>query len=265
MIDKIMNFKQWLESMELMALRSHLKNPSLDIAGQVHDFVTWDGHEEVLYRLGIDPEAFREAMEEYNDDFYKMCDKISKGMSQYEQDDFLSHLNQYNPGDVPTHTLMDLQTQKGRKGYLPPTTWLIHFTNTAEEVASDGLTQGQGDIDKLALTVHQSKSDKQYGGYNFASTADGRHAQQAARNGKYGHDAVMFQASGVPVYHYSDEEDQVVVWGKDVPASRMVLLANEDGEWLVRSRKGSRDPFKGEFRTVVAWVMKNYNQYRKVL
>lgn len=57
----------------------------------------------------------------------------------------------------------------------------------------------------------------------------------------------------------------MVVWGKDVPASRMVLLTNDGGDWTVRSRKGGRDPFTGDFDKTVAWVMKNYNQYRRVL
>lgn len=260
-----MNFKQWIESLELMALRSHLKNPSMDIAGHGWDLLSWRGGKTVMKRLGIDPNEFKTAMEEGEEEFYTMADKIGKSMTRDEQEGFLAYINQNNPGDVPTHSLMDLQTQKGRKGYLPPTTWLIHFSDDAESVADEGLTQGQGDIDKLALTVHQSKYEKQYGGYNFAFTADGRHARQAARSGKYGQNAVMFQASGIPVYHYSDEEDQVVVWGKDVPASRMVLLANDGGDWTVRSRKGARDPFTGDFDKVVAWVMKNYNQYRRVL
>lgn len=240
-------------------------NPSLDIAGHGWDLLSWKGSRRIFARLGINPEEFRTAMEEGEEEFYAWSDQIGKAMSRGEVDDFLEYLNRTNPGDVPTHSLMDLQSNRGRKGLLPPTTWLIHFTDDAEEVSSSGLTQGQGDIDKLALTVHQSKAEKQYGGYNFAFVADSRHAYNAMSNKKYGRDAVMFQAAGIPVYHYSDEEDQVVLWGKDVPASKMVLLIRDGDDWIVRSRKGRRDPFTGDFKSAVGWVMKNYNQYRRVL
>jgi hypothetical protein len=260
-----MNFKQWIESLELMALRSHLKNPSIDIAGHGWDLLSWRGGKTLLKRLGVDPKKFQDSMEQGEEEFYTLAEKIGKSMSPTEQEGFLAYINQNNPGDVPTHSLMDLQSQKGRKGFLPPTTWLIHFSDDAEDVATDGLTKGQGDIDRLALTTHQGKAEKEYGGYNFAFIADSKYAAQTARTGKYGRNAVMFQASGIPVYHYSDEEDQVVVWGKDVSTEKMVFLSNDGGEWTVRSRKGGRDPITGDFKTVVAWVMKNYNQYRRVL
>ncbi len=259
-----MQFKVWLENLELMALRSHLKNPSMDIANHAWELLAWRGGKAVLKRLGIDPKAFQQAMEEGDDSFYEDADKIAKGMTSQEQEGLLAYIHQNNPGDAPSHSLMDLQTNRGRKGYLPPTTWLIHFTDDAHGVASKGLTQGQGDINRLALTTHQGDAEKKYGGYNFAFVADSRYARQSARERKYGNDAVMFQAAGIPVYHSSDEEDQVIVWGKDVPTSGMVMLTRDGDDWIVRSNKG-RDPFTGEFTAAVAWVMKNYRQYRRVL
>lgn len=259
-----MEFKSWLENLELTALRRHLGNASTDIASHAWDFIAWRGGKAVMKRLGIDPAKFQQDMEDGDGAFYDAAELIGKSMTKAEHEGLLGYINQHNPGDVPSHSLMDLQSERGRKGYLPPTTWLIHFTDDAEGVRSSGLTQGQSDINRLALTTHQGNAEKQYGGYNFAFVANSRYAQQSARKGKYGSDAVMFQAAGIPVYHHSDEEDQVIVWGKDVPTSRMVMLSGDGGEWTVRSNKG-RDPFTGDFSKAVDWVMKNYNQYRRVL
>lgn len=261
-----MRFKKWLENLELTSLRSHLKNPTLDVASLGWDFIAWKGSKKLMTRLKIDPAAFRQSMEDGEEDFYTMSDQIGKGMTPEEAEGFFYYMNTHNPGDVPSHSMMDLQKNRGRKGYLPPTTWLIHFSDRAGDVADNGFTQGQSDINRLALTTHQSDKEKSYGGYNFAFTADGRHAYQAARSGKYGKDAVVFQAAGIPVYHHSDEEDQVVFWGKDVPTTGMVSIVSDGGEWTVRARRGKRDElFKGDFKVCVGWVMKNYNQYRRVL
>lgn len=259
-----MEFKQWLESMELMSLRRHLKNPSMDLARHAWDFVAWRGSRKIMVRLGISPEAFQQGLEDGDEKSYMMAERIGSAMSTAEMEDFLAYLNRNNPGDVPTHSLMDLQTQRGRKGYLPPS-WLIHFSDDAETVAEQGLTKGQGDIDRLALTLHQSKHEKEYGGYNFAFQAGSRYARQVARSGKYGRHAVMFQAAGIPVYHHSDEEDQVVTWGKDISPASMVLLTQDGGMWTVRSRRGNRDPFIGSFDKAVEWVMRNYGQYQRIL
>lgn len=261
-----MRFKNWLESLELNALRSHLKNPKLDIASHAWDFLSWKGSKQLLTRLKIDPKTLRQSMENGEEDFYTVADKIGQSMAPKEVEDFLRYMNNNNPGDVPSHSLMDLQNH-GRKGHVPPTTWLVHFTDNADEVGESGFEQGQSDINRLALTTHQGKAEKQYGGYNFAFFADSKYAVQAARSGKYGKDAVMFQAAGISIYHHSDDENQVVVWGKDVPTSAMVLLIGQgDNEWMVRARHLKRDEvFKGDFKSCVGWITQNYRQYRKVL
>ncbi len=259
-----MRFKPWLESQELLSLRNHLKNPYVDIVGHAWDFLSWG--KDVMRRLKINPKLFRQEMEEGGDKFYTWANQIEKAMTPNEIQNFIEYIARHNPGDTPSHALMDLQKSRGRKGFLPPSTWLVHFTDEAHNVKNKGFVFGQDQMDKLALTTHQSKAEKQYGGYNFAFFADSKYARQAANTGKYGKEAVMFMASGIPVYHSSDEEEQVIFWGKDVPLDRMVVVTSNYDEWTVNASRGKRNEvFKGKFADCVSWVMTHFNQYRRML
>lgn len=261
----MLSFSQFVENVELFALRQHLKNPSIDIASHSNDFTDWKGSKAVLAKAKIKPADWRAASEEFDDEFYELSKRIETAMTPADVESFMAYLSHNNPGDMPSHSLMDIQTNRGRKGFLPPTTWLVHFSDHAQDVAVTGLSQGQDQMDRLALTTHQSDYDKSRGGYNFAFTAGSRYAIASARTGKYGKHAVMFQAAGVPVYHNSDEEDQVVLWGANVPAEKMVLLTN-DGDWSVHAKRGKRDVlYTGDIKACMDWVVKNYRQYRKVL
>src|ERR1700753_3088693 len=112
-----MRFKYWLEAEELNYLRDYLKNPSFDVASHTHDFLYWKGSKKLLAKLGINQNDFQQALENGNDEFYEMAEKINKSISDSEKEDFYRHMSNTNPGDVPSHSLMDLQTQSGRKGY----------------------------------------------------------------------------------------------------------------------------------------------------
>ena len=149
--------------------------------------------------------------------------------------------------------------------------WLIHFSDEAHSVHSQGFTRGveTHDYNRLSLSTHFSKKR---GGFNFAYPTD-INVDRYARGGrswshneyKYGKDAVMFQANGVRVHHYGDEEPQVIYVGKS--AHNLVYLQNVEGTWCVGESFGTdRYLYKSEkLDDVIEWVKANYDQYHKSL
>lgn len=143
--------------------------------------------------------------------------------------------------------------------------WLIHFTQDADGIASQGFTQGIDDMSKLGLTTHLDDFEKQFGGYNFAYTLDDyeRYAKANSRTFKYGEEAVIFRASGIKAWHYADQEPQVIFYGNT--AKDIIPITESYGDYYIRNKNGSEIFKNEEFNRVVEWVVKNYVQYRKHL
>ena len=144
--------------------------------------------------------------------------------------------------------------------------WLIHFTDDALSVARDGFKYGVDDITKLGLTKHLGQYDKQYGGYNFAYLLKDfpRHAERNYTRGggyKYGDEAVVFRASGIRVYHHSDNEPQVIFFGKY--AKDIIPITEGDRKKFAIRDKKDRILYEGDLDKVVKWLTNNYNQYKK--
>jgi hypothetical protein len=176
------------------------------------------------------------------------------------------------PADRPTFLYMDFNRIVNNE-------WLVHFSDHAD-IAAQGFTRGVNDVAKLGLTTHfREKSREKSGpGFNFAYLAT-----DAAKHGrkysgwKYGKHAVMFRANGVLVYHYSDEEPQVIFLGST--AKDIVELENTDDGWVVVGkddtpifRSGDYDTKErksgsssGGLKRCVDWVKTNYDQYRNKL
>lgn len=144
--------------------------------------------------------------------------------------------------------------------------WLIHFTDNANEIASKGFKYGVDDITKLGLTTHLGEFDKKYGGYNFAYTISDfpRYAKSGFRNKgyKYGNEAVLFKASGIKLWHYGDEEPQVIFYG-NTATNIIPILGGEKFDWGVYAKNGRLLYENDDLLKVVEWISKNYNQYRK--
>jgi hypothetical protein len=158
---------------------------------------------------------------------------------------------------------------------LPPETWLIHWTNSTASIGKEGFTLGQTDPAAMGITGgNEGLSYAKGPGYNFAYLANSRDARKG--NGVYGHEALLFQARGVHIYHYGDDEEQVVFWGPDVDPSKIVHICpvmdkpywwEQAAKWQVIApgTKFIDGPdetilldrpalFKGSFTKVVAWV-----------
>jgi len=179
----------------------------------------------------------------------------------------VEHLMQNDPAQAPSWAHMSLQKQQ----LLPRQTWLAHFTDDPWSIASSGFKYGMMDVDRLGLTTYfkNTGDSKKYGGYNFAFIADSKDARWAASKHKYGKDCVLFQNSGILVDHHGDQENQVIFRGSDVDPREIIVLKYDGDDWIVKghvdTRRQSDDLFKGSFEACVAWVKKNYNQYRKYL
>ncbi len=156
-------------------------------------------------------------------------------------------------------------------------TWLVHFTDDPESIASDGFTHGWDSTEGLGLTTHFSDEARKRGpGFNFAFVLGSRDAKNAARSDwrssgpKYGKHAVVFWAGGVEAYHYGDEEDQVIFWGLEVGQDRIFAMRNGDDGWWVDDATGrtvfgidqgapydDRAEAKG-FEETAEWIVSNH-------
>lgn len=192
--------------------------------------------------------------------FYELPEEVQKKCGE----DVVEYILRHDPAEAPTWGHANLTADR----MLPNTTWLIHFTDDPDSIKREGFKIGLDRMDRLGLTTwfKNEGGSKKYGGYNFAFTADSKYAYYAMRKGSYGKHAVMFRNSGVKIYHYGDEEDQIVFWGADVdPKGIVPMYGNGNGDWVIHSQKIDRVFFEGSFENAIKWVETNYQQYRKHL
>jgi len=145
--------------------------------------------------------------------------------------------------------------------------WLIHFTDNPMGIKNSGFKYGVDEMDKLGLTTHLGEFHKKYGGYNFSYTlSDYIKYARNNRGFKYGSDAVIFRASGLRLWHYSDEEYQTIFYGNT--AKDIIPIVEIYGDYCIYSNDGgsSRLLYKSiHFDDVVNWLIINFDQYRKKL
>ena len=246
---------------DVTSLKRYLKNKPFHIYDHAHEFDSYSNKHQIMEKANVEESSWNKAMEESDwDELEDLSDKLSKAMSEKDQEDFIYHLHQQDSAEAPSWAHMDLESF-----VLPGNTWLVHFSDDADSIKQEGFTYGVDQMDKLGLTTYFGKSAKEHGGYNFAFLADSRDASSAANGGKYGSDAVLFRATGLKVYHHGDQETQIIFYGKDVNPNDIVLLSKDGGDWqVVGGERGF--VFESEnFSDIVNWVEKNYSQYAKVL
>jgi GNAT superfamily N-acetyltransferase len=140
--------------------------------------------------------------------------------------------------------------------------WLVHMTDDPDGVADSGFTHGMYDLTHLGLTTWYTDKAKEMGGYNFAFPANNVPNDAT----KYGKNAVMFTASGVQVYHYGDEEDQVIFWGRDARNIIPIYFDHNDYRWNLPGGDNGNPIFSSEkLDDVIDWVSKNFTQYHRLL
>lgn len=136
--------------------------------------------------------------------------------------------------------------------------WCIHFGVDSDSIAREGFTGGTEDIDGLAYTG--AGQEKHGVGYDFAFLLDDRDVDC----NNYGDEAVIFQTSGVEIYHDGDRQNQVVFWGPYAKNFIPIKLDKESGEWVVEGRTSGRILFSASRPSEIAyWAVENLPQYRK--
>ena len=260
-------------------LQKYLSSGTVDIDPYVmwnsDDFdpniVEWldDKYPDLLKKL-IQGYKVNDASELEPEAWYELPDKVIQEYTDMMGEEFLEYMNRYDPSEAPSTAFYDNAVLIKRQ------TWLVHFSDKAWHIAADGFKYGIDQMDKLGLTTwyNNESFNKKHGGYNFAFEAGGRYATYAARDGKYGEEAVMFTNSGVKAYHNGDQEEQIIFWGKDVDPRDIIYIAKVDGEWCVsphplKSRKKNFDRdcvfSNDEFKNVTDWIEAHWRQYSKVI
>jgi hypothetical protein len=148
--------------------------------------------------------------------------------------------------------------------------WLIHVTDNADAIESEGFTKGMDQIEKLGLTTNFGDYHKKHGGYNFAYTLYDFKRYAKTNRGwvggyKYGKEIILFRCSGVRIQHYSDEEYQTIFWGK-LATNINKIDKGEKCDWGIFNKISGRLLYENdELENVIHWVVRNYNQYKKYL
>jgi hypothetical protein len=136
--------------------------------------------------------------------------------------------------------------------------WMIHFTDDAFTVAWKGFKKGVLDIEKLAYSKHLSEKRKP-GGYNFAFDVNNYKVE-------HGREIVLFQATGVKVYHFGDMEKQIIFWGETAKNLVPIRKNTDIDVWSVGENKHGYGLYKNEsLDEVINWTIRNFNSYRKKL
>jgi hypothetical protein len=143
--------------------------------------------------------------------------------------------------------------------------WLIHFTEHADAIAQQGFKHGVDDLTQLGNYLsHALRIKAAAGKFNFAYLVSSSNYRKGL--GRFGHEAVVFKASGVSAYHKGDREIQVIFQGDT--ARDIVPITREFDGWVAGGLgKGGR-PGQDEFKSLpeaVNWVVENYGQYKRLL
>lgn len=161
----------------------------------------------------------------------------------------------------PAYTAMDYSK-------FIPNTWLVHFTDDADSIASQGFEYGHSDYSE-GLHLSTWKSNRKFEkGYNFAFEAFSSDADDVAASKKYGKEAVVFWGSGVKVYHYGDEEKQIIFWGDKVDPQLIFPMYSNYDEWYTsfagRDYLKSTDEKSYTFDDVVNWIINNHSMINNI-
>ena len=133
--------------------------------------------------------------------------------------------------------------------------WCIHFGSDSESIAKEGFTGGTPDIERLAYT--NAGVQKSSAGYDFAFSINDRSVDY---NG-YGDEAVIFRTSGVEIFHYGDNQNQVVFWGPNVKS--FIPIHQDNGDWVVYGQNGQVLVRCSRPSEIALWATENLPQYRK--
>lgn len=154
-----------------------------------------------------------------------------------------------NSYDLPSWLFMDFNRVVKNE-------WCIHFGADSESIAREGFTGGTEEIEHLAYT--SAGQQKHGAGYDFAFPLGERDID----NNEYGDEAVIFQTSGVEIYHHGDTQKQVIFWGPYAKNFIPIKYDGEIGDWCIYGMN-NQVLKSGSPSTILNWVLNNLPQYRK--
>jgi len=192
---------------------------------QYNDALVDDGFTNYLYDKYILKRRYYWEDEYDNDDF----DDSNEYEGEYNWGDEIYPIMKYK-GDLRNH-------------------WLLNYTNNADYIANNGFTVANTKISQLPCTtdaLHLAKVGDE--GYNFAYDAESfdTYVKDIFSYGGFPTtNAVLFQASGIEVYHNGDNENQVIFHNKD--AKNIIPIYRENGYWCVKSRLNGKIIHKENF------------------
>ena len=134
--------------------------------------------------------------------------------------------------------------------------WCIHFGADSESIAREGFTGGTEEIEHLAYTG--AGQEKHGVGYDFAFPL----GEKDIDFNEYGEEAVIFQTSGIEIYHHGDTQNQVIFWGPYAKNFIPIKYDGEIGDWCIYGMN-NQVLKSGSPSTILNWVLNNLTQYRK--
>lgn len=191
-----------------------------------------------------------------NDDEFDYEDEslIETFVKMLEENNLCDHFISEMQGIVDYHELPSWCTMEFNR--IVKNEWCIHFGSDAMNIAREGFTGGTKDIDHLAYTG--AGQEKHYKGYDFAFLISDKNVDY----NEYGNEAVIFRTSGVEVYHYGDNQNQVIFWGTNAHDFIPIRYSGEQGDWVVEGQKGQILK-SGKPSEIAVWATENLPQYRK--
>ena len=154
--------------------------------------------------------------------------------------------------------------------------WLIHFTNeNPEDIQKYGFEGLVDDITRLGLTTFFTKtaSNRSKDGYGFSYLLSDyiKYGKSKRRKSewKYGKNGVLFRASGVRVWHVTDDEYQTIFKGDTARDIIPIYYNDNTGTYQIENKKNKKEfqvIYENEdLEKVVNWIVKNFDQYRSVI
>lgn len=267
-IDNILKqvLKEYLDKDYMIPLKRYLhmsgEDKAYECAGKfpwlVRDFIEYDSDvseiiEDLIEKGEIDSNVLE--MDDY--EMVEVIGPLFNTVLAPYTDKFIDMVSRRGDTEVPLFVVADYVRDVKNE-------WLIHMTDNLIGVSHEGFSIGV-EIDELAYTPGRGTTKWKYGpGYNFAFTADeAKHAENT-----YGKYCVLFQASGVQIYHYGDEERQVIFYG---PSARNLIFIyrpsdSRYGSWVIDSEiTGKPICCFDELQDCVDWAINNFAQYRRHL
>ena len=206
------------------------------MANQVEDFKPLE------LEINKDDEIF------YNDEFVEKVANtiVSNGL----KDAFIYYLEVTGDHyELPSWLFMDFNR-------IVKNEWCIHFGADSDSIAKEGFTGGTEEIEKLAYTG--AGQQKPSAGYDFAFPL----WEHDVDDNNYGDEAVIFQTSGIEIYHHGDSQNQVIFWGPYAKNFIPIRWNGEYGDWVVEGQDGQILK-AGKPSDIAYWAVDNLPQYRK--